>query len=98
MMQPSWRKATALQLKPERFVKAANAPIAQRIITLALQATKTGTMRGIYERIAPAADGRIRSVLSPVGTETGRFSHSESFLEESTNLGNMPKKTAMLDP
>lgn len=79
-------------------MKAADAPTAHRIITLALAATKAKTMMDIYERIRPGSDGRIRSVVSPVGTETGRFSHSESFLEASTNLGNMPKKTAMLNP
>lgn len=75
-----------------------HAALAKRIIELSLAATKASTMQGIYERIKPGIDGRIRSVMSPVGTETGRFSHSESFLEASTNLGNLPKKAAMLDP
>lgn len=57
-------------------------------------------MRSIYERIQPSADGRIRSNMNPAGTETGRFSHSDTFLWEpgSTNLGNLPKKMALLDP
>ena len=72
--------------------------IAQELVTLLLRDAKDDTMRGIYERIAPGPDGRIRTVCSPVGTETGRFSHSDTFLEASTNLGNLPKKVAKLDP
>ena len=56
-------------------------------------------MGRIYNRIAPALDGNIHSDQSPYGTETTRFSHSETFLYDpgSTNLANLPKKTAALD-
>jgi len=79
-------------------MKRQDAAAAKRIIELALQSTKVGTIGAIYERIKPAADGRIRTVLSPVGTETSRLASSDTFLEESTNLQNIPNKTAMLDP
>lgn len=61
---------------------------------------KIDTMQGIYKRIAPASDGRIHSDQSPYGTETSRFSHSETFLLSpgSTNLANLPKKTALKNP
>jgi DNA polymerase I-like protein with 3'-5' exonuclease and polymerase domains len=48
--------------------------------------------------MTPGADGRLRTWLNVAGTETGRFSSSETFLEASTNLQNMPKKVAALDP
>ena len=79
-------------------MKREDAQVAKRLIELALQCTKAATITGIYERIKPGEDGRIRTVLSPVGTETGRFASSDSFLEASTNLQNIPKKAAMLDP
>lgn len=79
-------------------MRSEDAAAAERIIELSLSITKAGTMSGIYERVAPGNDGRIRSVLSPVGTVTGRFSHSETFLERSTNLANIPKKMVALDP
>lgn len=65
---------------------------------LSLLSTKAATISKIYKRVRPGEDGRIRTVLSPVGTETGRFSSSDTFLEASTNLQNIPKKMAMLDP
>lgn len=63
-----------------------------------LELRKLSTMRSILERIAPGADGRIRTFYNPAGTETGRFSSAQSFLEVSTNLQNLPKKTSALDP
>lgn len=67
-------------------------PTAQELIRSLLKLTKASTMREICERIKPGADGRIRSFYNPAGTETGRFSSSESFLVESTNLQNLPKR------
>lgn len=67
-----------------------------RILRNLLSLAKSGTMSGIYNRIQPAADGCIHSDQSPYGTETSRFSHSQTFLYNpgSTNLANLPKKTA----
>ncbi len=70
-----------------------------------IEIRKLSTMRSIFKRIEPGADGRIRSFYNPAGTETGRFSSSggrpESkvnwALVESTNLQNMPKKEAKVD-
>ena len=70
---------------------------AKRIIELALQNTKAATIASQYKRIKPGSDGRIRTVLSPVGTETSRLASSDSFLEESTNLQNISNKVGMLD-
>ena len=77
-----------------------DAPDAARLIKALLMTTKLKTMEEIYTRIAPGDDGRVRTECSVVGTETGRFSHSDSFLYEggSTNLGNLPKKTAAASP
>jgi len=74
-------------------------PLAEDILKSLLILGKTSTMQGIYARIHPAEDGRIHSDQSPYGTETSRFSHSETFLfvPGSTNLANLPKKTAALD-
>ena len=81
-------------------MKRSDAPDAARLIKALLTSTKLKTMEEIYERISPGSDGRIRTECSVVGTETGRFSHSDSFLYEgaSTNLGNLPKKTAAASP
>lgn len=70
----------------------------RQIVTLMLTTAKLETMRRLYERLAPGPDGRLRTSLSPVGTDTGRLSSSETFLEVSTNLQNLPKKTAKLEP
>ena len=71
----------------------------REILMLMLATTKYRTMRSQYQRIRPSPkDGRIRTILSPAGTETGRFGSKGGFLEESTNLQNLPKKTAVADP
>jgi DNA polymerase I-like protein with 3'-5' exonuclease and polymerase domains len=72
--------------------------VAKEILTLLLSQAKLQSMREIYERVRPGEDERIRTELSPVGTDTGRFSSKETFLEKSTNLQNIPKKTAKADP
>jgi DNA polymerase-1 len=79
-------------------MKKDDAQLAEKIITLMLEDAKVGTMGGIYRRIRPGRDGRIRTVLSPVGTETGRLNSKDSFLEPSTNLQNLPKKAALMGP
>jgi len=71
----------------------------REILMLMLATTKYRTMRSQYQRIRPSPkDGRIRTILSPAGTETGRFGSKGGLLEESTNLQNLPKKTAVADP
>lgn len=67
------------------------------LIRSILRLGKLDTMVPIYGRIAPGADGRIRTVYNPAGTVTGRFASSETFLVESTNLSNMPKREAAED-
>jgi DNA polymerase-1 len=78
-------------------MKADDKPVARELIDTLLEQSKTETMRRIYERLTPDASGVIRSFMAPT-TETGRCRHSESFLEPSTNLANLPNKTAQLDP
>lgn len=58
---------------------------------------KAQTVRAILDRMAPGEDGRLRTWLNIAGTETGRFSSSETFLLTSTNLQNLPKRVASLD-
>lgn len=81
-------------------MKQKHRELATEILQNLLLLGKTETMKGIYGRIAPAADGCVHSDQSPYGTETSRFSHAKTFLfpEGSTNLANLPKKTASLDP
>jgi len=63
-----------------------------------MTAKKDRTMMGVYKRIKPCPDGKIRTVLSASGTETGRLSSSESIVDPgSTNLQNLPKVTAATD-
>ncbi len=79
-------------------MKQSDAPVAAELIKKLLAMAKLQTSGTQYERIRPGPDGRIRTVLSVVGTETGRLSSSGTFLERSTNLQNISKKVAMLDP
>lgn len=75
--------------------KALVAAITEPYVT----AKKDQTITAQYERVAPGSDGRIRTVLSPVVTETGRLASGESFVDPaSTNLQNLSKKEAMKDP
>ncbi len=63
-----------------------------------LTAKKDRTIKTQYERIAPAKDGMVRTVLSCVVTETGRLASGESFLDPfSTNLQNLSKKESYKD-
>ena len=71
------------------------APDAREFIVSLLRLGKLDTIRSIAVRIAPGPDGRIRTTYNPAGTETGRFSSSETFLIESTNLQNLPKREAV---
>lgn len=67
-------------------------------VAFALKYAKAKTMQEIYERLEPAKDGRIRTILNPAGTLTGRFSSRGAFyVEGSTNLQNMPNFEAGRD-
>lgn len=69
------------------------------LVQLALRFAKCATMKEIYERLQPSADGRVRSVFSPAGTLTGRFSSSGAFyISGSTNLQNLPEFEGQRDP
>lgn len=69
------------------------------LVAVALKHTKLDTIRGIYERLAPAADGRVRTVFNVAGTYTGRFASAGAFYwEGSTNLQNLPAQEAARDP
>lgn len=76
-----------------------NKVIAKAIITPMLTAKRDKTVASAYERIAPADDSRVRTVLSPVGTSTFRLASSDSplFRDGSTNLQNLAKKVARID-
>ena len=80
-------------------MRATDKPLAREILQLLLRSAKRDTVRSIYERIAPFNDGAIHSAQNPAGTETGRFSHSDTFIYEggSTNLANLPKRVGALD-
>ena len=81
-------------------MKAQDKASASKILQGCLSLVKLGTMRSIYERIAPASDGAVHSFMNPAGTESTRFSHAGTWLFSpgSTNLANLPKRTAMDDP
>jgi DNA polymerase-1 len=73
--------------------------ITRRIVEPLVQGKRDRTAISGYERITPGPDGRVHTVLSPVGTSTFRQSSSASPLfGASTNLQNMSKKIARLDP
>jgi DNA polymerase-1 len=78
--------------------RAERKKIVRRIVEPYLTAKKDRTIVAQYERIEGGEDGRIRTVLSPVTTETGRLASSESFIDTSTNLQNLTKKEGMKDP
>lgn len=79
-------------------MRRADAAIARETLTLLLRKAKAGTVKSIYERMAPGPDGRLRYVLQPAATDTGRMACSDTFLEASTNVQNLPNKIAALDP
>jgi DNA polymerase I-like protein with 3'-5' exonuclease and polymerase domains len=79
-------------------MRTADAPLARTLISAMLEQTKLQTMKQIYNRMEPDAESVLRSFMSPGGTETGRLNHAESFLDPSTNLSNLPNKTAKADP
>jgi len=81
----AWHKARKLQIL--------------EILEPYMVAKRDRTVIGHYERIEPGPDGRVRTEPNPIGTSTGRFSSSESPLDPySTNLQNLNKKVAQIDP
>lgn len=80
-------------------MKVSDAPIAREAISSILKLVKLDTMRGAYEKIAPADDGAVHSFQNPAGTETTRFSHAGTWIFDpgSDNLATLPKKTALAD-
>ena len=68
------------------------------LVLYALRYAKLSTMVEIYERIAPAPDGHVRTVFNPAGTYTFRFNSKEAFYwPHSTNLQNLPNVEAKRD-
>ena len=79
-------------------VKVSDKPLALDLIKGLLFLAKSETFRRTYARLAPGEDGRIRTVHGIAATDTGRYNSSDTFLENSTNLQNISKKYAILDP
>jgi len=75
-----------------------------QILSDLLAVKRVKTMRTMqYERLKPFDDNRIRTRLIPFGTETGRLASKGDgtrpwFSEPLTNLQNLNKKVARLDP
>jgi DNA polymerase I-like protein with 3'-5' exonuclease and polymerase domains len=69
----------------------------RKILELLLQHSRVQKFVEDYNRLQPAADGKIRTVMSPLAW-TGRMVHRGTFLEKSTNLANISAKYARLDP
>lgn len=80
------------------MVSKANNNVAGKLLSALIEVNQADTILGIYKRITPGPDCHIRTVLSPGATDTGRFGSAGTFLEPSTNLQNLPKKTAKRDP
>lgn len=78
-------------------MKAADKEAASTVIRGLLQHARISKTISDLKRLEPAEDGRIRTVISPSGTWTGRPSFGETFLEKSTNLGNISSKFRILD-
>ena len=93
------RTADGKLVSDESALKSLLAHDRHGVVTNLLAFAKAKTMRAIFERLTPAADGRIRTWYNVAGTETGRFSSAETFLEDaSTNLQNLPLKQAARSP
>jgi len=52
---------------------------------------KLKKLSGTYYNMSFDTDGRLRSSINPVGTETGRFSSSQTIFGTGGNMQNMPK-------
>lgn len=79
--------------------RSERAAVVASIIEPYLTAKKDRTIITQYERVRGDASSRIRTVLSPVVTETGRLASGESFVDPaSTNLQNISKTQGFKDP
>ena len=68
-------------------------------VGMSLRFSKLSSIREIYDRLAPALDGCVRTVFNIAGTYTGRFSSAAAFyVPHSTNLQNLPAQEAQRDP
>lgn len=77
-----------------------DADAARKLIRGVLRAKKAEKLKGDYEGLEPADDGRIRTSLGIDGTGTGRLNSSSFFLADpgSANLQNLAKTQAKRDP
>lgn len=85
---------------PNRYglVRSERKEIVGDIIRPQLTSKKDRSILDQYHRIEPGPDQRVRTVLSPVVTETGRLASGESFVDpHSTNLQNLAKKESYKD-
>lgn len=77
---------------------AARRAVAKAVVEPLLAGKKDRTIKSIYERSAPGSDGKVRTILAP-RTASGRLASGESVVDESsTNLQNLPKRVARMDP
>lgn len=72
----------------EEALKALLAHDRSGVVEALLTFAKHATMRSTLERMEPSADGRLRTWYNIAGTETGRFSSAETFLETSCLTGD----------
>lgn len=85
---------------PSQFglVRNERKELAEAILRPYLTAKKDQTIAGQYRRVKPDETGVVRTVLSPVVTETGRLASGESFVDSaSTNIQNISKKESYKD-
>src|SRR2546427_3184915 len=72
--------------------------IAEAVVVPMLQGSRDRKVAGTYLRLTPGKDGKIHTVLSP-DTASFRLSSSETkLIRPSTNMQNLEKKVAKLDP
>jgi len=78
--------------------RAEKKALVHSIVLPYITAKRDKTQLGIYNRIKPGPDSRIRTVHGAAATETSRLNSSESICDPaSTNLQNLPNVTASGD-
>src|SRR6266700_4178944 len=97
----SWISQQAARRRVSRFsIKniAERRTIAEAVVVPMLKGIRDRKVKSTYDRLAPDRAGRIYTVLSP-DTASFRMSSGGSLLQASaTNLQNIEKKVAKLDP
>lgn len=79
--------------------RAERQAIVHGIVHPYVTAKKDRTILSQYERVRGDSQSILRTVLSPVVTETGRLASGESFVDPfSTNVQNISKKEGFKDP